>query len=46
MYIQEARPEDPTPSYRMISTFNAQLTKWGFCSLGFVIGFLFCLLIK
>lgn len=39
-------PKDEVPPYRMITTFNAQITKWGFCALGFVIGFLFCLLIK
>lgn len=34
------------PPYRMITTFNAQITKWGFWACGFVIGFLFALLIK
>ncbi len=29
-----------TPKYRMITTLNAQITKWSFCALGFVIGFL------
>jgi len=36
---------DETPKYRMITTFNAQITKWGFCALGFVIGFLLCTII-
>lgn len=32
--------KEPTPKYRMITTFNAQITKWGFFACGLAIGFL------
>lgn len=39
-------PGDPTPKYRMITTFNAQLTKWTFLLCGVAIGFLLSRLIN
>ena len=38
--------EEETPRYRMITTFNAQLTKWTFLLCGFAIGFLLSLVIN
>ena len=32
--------KEETPPYRMITTFNAQLTKWTFLLCGVIIGFL------
>lgn len=32
--------EPQEPQYRMITTFNAQLTKWTFLLCGVIIGFL------
>lgn len=34
------------PTYRIITTFNAQLTKWTFLLCGLVIGYLLCSLIN
>lgn len=43
--FDQDQSEEVVPPYRMITTFNAQITKWGFWACGFVIGFLFCLIV-